>query len=110
ALGELPAALAGCDLALGPTDDGGYWTLAARKHQAAVLTGIDWGGATVYDQTLRRAAEAGLAVRALPMWHDVDRPRDVDALRRRLGRQPEGRDLALGQLAERVEALCTSIS
>jgi rSAM/selenodomain-associated transferase 1 len=107
ALAEIPAALAGCDVALGPTDDGGYWTLAAREHEPRVLTGIDWGGAAVYDQTRRRAADAGLVVRALPMWHDVDRPQDVEALRRRLCQQAGARDLPapLGQLAERLEAL-----
>jgi rSAM/selenodomain-associated transferase 1 len=112
ALGEIPAALAGCDVAVGPTDDGGYWTLAARGHQPAILTDIDWGGTTVYDQTRRRAADAGLVVRALPMWHDVDRPEDVEALRRRLREQAGGRDLPapLGRLAERLEALCSSIS
>jgi rSAM/selenodomain-associated transferase 1 len=108
ALGEIPAALTGCDVAVGPTGDGGYWTLAAREHQPAVLSGIDWGRATVYDQTRRRAVEAGLVVRALPMWHDVDRPPDLEALRRRLRQQAEGGDLpaALAQLAERLEALC----
>jgi rSAM/selenodomain-associated transferase 1 len=112
ALAEIPAALDGCDVALGPTDDGGYWTLAARTHLPQVLSAIDWGGATVYDQTRQRAADAGLVVRALPMWHDVDRPEDVEALRGRLQQEAGHRDLPapLGQLAERLDALCPSIS
>jgi rSAM/selenodomain-associated transferase 1 len=117
-LEEIPAALAASDVALGPADDGGYWTLAATGHQPALLTDIDWGGACVYDQTRRRAADAGLTVRALPMWHDVDRPQDVEALCRRLrqrtggvGAVVGGRDLSepLGQLAERLDALCLPI-
>ncbi len=83
-LSAIPATLSGCDIAVGPTGDGGYWTLAARTHNPAVLEGIDWGSAHVYDQTRRQAAGAGLVVGALPQWHDVDRPGDLDALRVRL--------------------------
>ena len=112
AIAGIPAALAGRDVAVGPTHDGGYWTLAARQHLPQVLSAIDWGGATVYDQTRRRAADAGLVVRALPMWHDVDRPEDVEALRRRLQQEAGRRDLPapLGELAERLDALCPSFS
>ncbi len=83
-LSAIPATLAGCDVAVGPTGDGGFWTLAARKHHPALLRGIDWGTARVYDQTRRQATVAGLVVGALPPWHDVDRPGDLDALRARL--------------------------
>jgi len=87
-LSAIPTTLAGCDVAIGPTADGGYWTLAAKTHNPAVLTGIDWGTAHVYDQTRRQATVAGLQVGALPPWHDVDRPGDVDALRVRLRELP----------------------
>jgi hypothetical protein len=83
-LAAIPTTLEGCDVVVGPTGDGGYWTLAARTHNSAVLEGIDWGSAHVYDQTRRQAAVAGLVVGALPQWHDVDRPGDLDALRARL--------------------------
>ena len=83
-LSAIPTTLAGCDVAIGPTGDGGYWTLAANTHNPAVFEGIDWGTAHVYDQTRRQATVAGLVIRALPPWHDVDRPADLDALRVRL--------------------------
>ncbi|MHC4414550.1 MAG: TIGR04282 family arsenosugar biosynthesis glycosyltransferase [Planctomycetota bacterium] len=89
ALAAILPALAESDVAVGPTDDGGYWTLAARGHHPAVLRNIDWGGDQVYDQTCQRAVAAGLVVGSLPVWHDVDRPEDVDGLRRRL-RDPRG--------------------
>ncbi len=84
ALRAIPQALANHDLAAGPTHDGGYWTLAARAFHPQVLQAIDWGTDRVYDQTLKRAAEAGLEARALPRWYDVDEPGDLEALRRRL--------------------------
>ena len=83
-LAEIPTALREADLAIGPTPDGGYWTLAAGRYQPAVVRQIDWGSADVYDQTCQRAAETGLVVATLPVWHDVDRPQDVASLRLRL--------------------------
>ncbi len=88
ALAEIPATVANCDVAVGPTADGGYWTLAAQRHRPEVLVNIDWGSTCVYDQTCRRAVDAGLVVGSLPLWHDVDHPGDVEALRLRLRHLP----------------------
>ena len=94
----------------------GYWTLAVRSHLPAVLVDIDWGSADVYDQTRRRATAAGLVVQTLPVWHDVDRPEDVDALRLRLRLRKlslkDGPSLMetapLRRLAEQLDRLCSS--
>ncbi len=83
-LAAIPPTLASCDVAMGPTGDGGYWTLAAWAHNPSLLSGIDWGSDQVYDQTRLQATGAGLVVGTLPLWHDVDHPGDVDALRERL--------------------------
>ncbi len=110
ALAEIPRALDASTVAIGPTADGGYWTLAARSYQPALLGGIEWGAARVYDQTRRRAMAAGLTVHRLPVWHDVDHPEDVDDLRRRL-RNPAGMSESpheagpLRRLRERLEHL-----
>ena len=66
---------------MGPTHDGGYWTLAAGACRPALLHQIDWGTAVVYDQTVQRAGAAGLSVCSLPAWYDVDALDDVAALR-----------------------------
>ena len=114
ALRAIPPALANHNLAIGPTKDGGYWTLAAHGFHPAVIRGIDWGSDRVYDQTRQRAAEAGLAVYALPRWYDVDRPSDVEALSRRLeerlGSCPAGSvdERALRRLAEQIRILTKS--
>jgi len=111
ALAAIPATLATCDIAIGPTVDGGYWTLAAAMHRPEVLVNIDWGSACVYDQTRRRALDAGLVVESLPVWHDVDHPADVKALRLRLCQlpstssgQPDGTD-PLRWMAEQLDRL-----
>ena len=78
------SALEASDVACGRTEDGGYWTLAARCVSPALFAGIDWGTQTVYDQTRSAAAGAGLSFHPLPAWHDVDTPDDLAALLRRL--------------------------
>ncbi len=114
ALREIPHALANHDLAVGPTKDGGYWTLAAGAFHPEVIRGIDWGSDRVYDQTRQRAAEAGLEVYALTRWYDVDQPSDVEALSRRLeerlGSSPTGSvdERALRRLAEQIRILTKS--
>ncbi len=113
-LRAIPSALRRADVAVGATADGGYWTLAAGAHHHEVITGIDWGSGGVYDQTLQRAVVAGLVVRPLPVWHDVDRPEDVDALRVRLRNldaafeTPPIETAPLRRLAEQLDRICSS--
>ncbi len=105
ALAAIPVALREADVAVGPTPDGGYWTLAARTYQPSILAEIDWGTGNVYDQTCRRATTAGLTICELPVWHDVDRPQDVGELRRRLQAGPTPMPSPLRLLADRLETL-----
>jgi glycosyltransferase A (GT-A) superfamily protein (DUF2064 family) len=111
AVDAIPAGLMQADVAIGPARDGGYWTLAAGRRLPQVVRRIDWGSASVYDQTCQRADEAGPTRAELPRWHDVDRPEDVRALRRRLA-ELAGRTMPAGEpqrplmrLAERIDAL-----
>lgn len=83
-LEQLAAAIRRAGAALGPTVDGGIWTLAGTRRLAPILSGIDWGTERVYDQLRGASRQHDANVAALPQWHDVDRPEDVTALRRRL--------------------------
>jgi hypothetical protein len=106
ALEAIGPALAHADVAIGPALDGGYWTLAAHEHHPALVRGVDWGTAAVYDQTLRRADEAGITVVELPAWPDVDRPEDLLALRRRLaGPGGAASEAPLARLAARLDEI-----
>ena len=42
-----------------------------------LFDGIEWGGAEVTAQTMANATAAGLSVRTLPTWYDVDRIEDA---------------------------------
>lgn len=73
----------GCDVVLGPAEDGGYGLIAARRVSPRLFQGIDWGGERVFADTVRRLAGLGYRWRALaPTW-DLDRPQDLERLRLR---------------------------
>jgi len=71
----------GADIVLAPAEDGGYALIAARRISISIFSGIRWGGADVYRETLKRAERAGLRWRALRTVRDLDRPADLERLR-----------------------------
>ncbi len=75
---EALAALATADLVIGPAEDGGYYLVALRAPRPELFAGMAWSTPSVREETLARAAGAGLSVRALPRLHDVD---TLDGLR-----------------------------
>jgi rSAM/selenodomain-associated transferase 1 len=78
----IAAAFAGldhADVALGPSDDGGYYLLAARQVYRPLFHDMVWSTSQVAQETLRRCAMLQLRTHVLAMWPDVD---DVAALRR----------------------------
>ncbi len=102
-IGEACAALSdpGADVVIGPAEDGGYYLIGASlPMEEALFRDIPWSGPAVLEKTIERAREAGLALRLLETWHDIDRPEDLAFL---LGSQgaPRSRAFleALGQRA-----------
>jgi uncharacterized protein len=71
--------LAVCELALGPTEDGGYYLIGLSGEHESVFEEIPWGGPDTAAITLDRARAAGLLVRLLSPWYDLD---DTQSLRR----------------------------
>ena len=104
ALAAIAEVLEKHDAAVGPVDDGGYWTLASRRYAPGLIADIDWGTAVVYDQTCAAAERLGLSLHRLPTWHDVDEPADLAGLRQRLASAEEP---ALRRLAERLDTILT---
>lgn len=107
-LKRIPVILDNSDLALGATEDGGYWTLVARRYAPQVLRNIDWGSESVYHQTCQQAEDAGYSLEALPIWPDVDEPEDLMRLRNRLAESKSTtpkQDAALPRLACRLDEL-----
>lgn len=70
----------GCDVVLAPAEDGGYALIAAKRVSPLLFSGIAWGGAGVYESTVRKLVSLEYRWRALePVW-DVDRPEDLERL------------------------------
>ena len=68
------------DVALGPSDDGGYYAIACRRVHSAMFAGVEWSTPHVLEQTERAARAAGLSVDRGDLWYDVDGPEDLARL------------------------------
>lgn len=69
------------DVALGPSDDGGYYLIGVRRPYPELFDRMPWSTPQVYRETLKRAADSGLRVVSLPGWYDVDTPAEFERLR-----------------------------
>jgi uncharacterized protein len=98
---EAIESLAVCDLALGPTEDGGYYLIGTSGDHESVFREIPWGSGGAAATTLERARELRLEVRLLAPWYDLD---DAASLRRAYdAARPEwALRKVLGELNERM--------
>jgi glycosyltransferase A (GT-A) superfamily protein (DUF2064 family) len=69
------------DVALGGTDDGGYYAVGLRAPSRGLFDGVEWSTPRAYAQTARNAARLDLRLFELPRWYDVDTPADLLRLR-----------------------------
>ncbi len=69
------------DVALGPTEDGGYYLIGLRATHRELFEDIPWSTSQVLPETITRAGRLGLRVARLPEWYDVDTPADLERLR-----------------------------
>ncbi len=95
-LGESFALLAcGVDAVLVPAEDGGYCAIGLRAGVpvAEIFRDMPWSTGALFERTLGRLRSAGLRHRVLAAGYDVDRPEDLERLRRELaGRDPSAAD------------------
>jgi rSAM/selenodomain-associated transferase 1 len=72
------------DLVLGPTDDGGYYLVGFKEHQARIFENVAWSTERVLDQVVEIANELDLAVKQIPSWYDVDTVEEIYQLQAEL--------------------------
>jgi rSAM/selenodomain-associated transferase 1 len=72
------------DVALGATEDGGYYAVGMREPASGLFDAVEWSTPRAYAQTARNAARLGLRLSELPHWYDVDTPADLARLRAEL--------------------------
>ncbi len=68
------------NLVIGPAHDGGYYLIGLTKAVKDLFSGIKWGSAFVYRQTLEAAQKANLSIAELEKLQDVDCPSDLSFL------------------------------
>ncbi len=81
----------GADVALGATEDGGYYAVGLREPAPGLFERIEWSTPRAYAQTAHNAARLRLRLLELPPWYDVDTPEDLARLRAELDADPEAR-------------------
>ena len=69
-----------CDVALGPSDDGGYYLAGLREPRGALFQHISWSTTDVLHQTLGQAAAVGLRVSMVQSAYDIDVGTDLERL------------------------------
>jgi rSAM/selenodomain-associated transferase 1 len=66
--------LEGCDVVVGPAEDGGYWLIGQRAPGTDLFTGIPWSSHTTMEATRNRLRETGVS------WSEVEPLSDVDTI------------------------------
>jgi len=88
---------AGCDAAIGPAEDGGYYLIGLSRPPApALFEDVPWGGEGVLAHTRRALGRLGWRSAELAPRSDIDRPEDLGAAN--LSRLPALDDPLLGAL------------
>jgi rSAM/selenodomain-associated transferase 1 len=68
------------DVALGPSEDGGYYAICCRRTHPAMIEGVEWSSSRALDDTVRAARKAGLSVALGSTWFDIDSADDLARL------------------------------
>ncbi|GAC1371393.1 MAG: DUF2064 domain-containing protein [Pseudarthrobacter sp.] len=68
------------DAWLGPAEDGGFWALALRRAEGALVRGVQMSTDTTGAEQLSRLRAAGLSVGLLPVLRDMDDLDDAHAV------------------------------
>ena len=80
--------LARHDLVVGPTEDGGYYLVGARRAHGGLFAADGLGTGGALRSLLARADERGLGVALTEAWYDVDEGSDLARLGAELRRTP----------------------
>jgi rSAM/selenodomain-associated transferase 1 len=67
----------GADAVFGPSEDGGYCLLALGSLHRELFENLPWSEPRLLEESLERAASAGIATTLLPPWYDLDTCADL---------------------------------
>lgn len=100
------SALEKADVTLGPTSDGGYYLVGFQKPCPELFTDQQYGGSTVWENTLAAAKQAGYSVCPALPCDDVDTPDDLRALWKRIAHNGSHTARFLEQIQKEGVSLC----
>jgi len=92
------------DVVLGPSLDGGYYLIGARRLVHETFRGIPWGSPNVLLATRRALERAGHTYRLLSVDFDLDRPEDLERAAELLRADPSRAPRLAAWLARRRSA------
>jgi hypothetical protein len=72
----------GVQAVISPAEDGGYVLIGLRQYEPTLFEGISWGTSSVLEETRERLRRLRWNWQELPQRWDVDRPEDVERLKR----------------------------
>ncbi len=76
------------DICIGPSADGGYYLIGARRWQPGLLEGLPWSASNTAEATCARLRERGYAVAMAQAFNDIDEPAELAALSAALAADP----------------------
>lgn len=77
------------DVALGPSEDGGFYAISASRVDSEMFKGVRWSQPKTLVETMNAIRRCGLSVELGPQWFDVDEPADLERLVAEGGLPPE---------------------
>ena len=84
----------GHGVAIGPTDDGGFYLIGVSRQREGMFNNITWSSSQVFKQTEANIRDIGdLDLLVLPRWYDVDEPEDLARLIAEIDSDTTARDL-----------------
>ena len=84
----------GHGVAIGPTDDGGFYLLGVSRQREGMFSNVTWSSSQVFEQTEANIRGIGnLDLLVLPRGYDVDEPKDLARLIAEIDSDTTARDL-----------------
>lgn len=86
-------------IVIGPSEDGGYYLVGMNEYFPIVFDDMTFSHHRVFEETVDRAASTRATLTILPMWYDVDTPRELPRLWQDLTLDPDHAPATLDALA-----------
>ena len=86
------------DVVFGPTEDGGYYSIGARKFSPLALQNVNWSSPSTLDESIKACQKRKLSTSTISKWYDVDELQDLQKLRISLTQKTDLTDPEAGLL------------